>query len=365
MRRIGDVELRLAKGSVPHYKEIKELTKSIIQVLEYEFGPEEVIKRFANPLWFNSFACLVGFEWNYSGMTTVTLKALKEVLNESDTGLIALGGKGKDAKVIEELNNIDIKDKLKEKLKESSIMSAKVDSTLVQDGYTLYFHFILADEKGNYAIINQKMNVDKGLVRRFHWLNTKDFLEDCQEGFGAKTKTLNLVGESARSSRESVLNLIQDYKPEQIKQYIIRLKTRTKSILTYFNKKEQNFTIVYQTLPYYLKIPEKIYWKAIELAQTVESFKDLLFIKGFGAGLLRSLVYVAHIIYGSEISWKDPVIYTFAHGTKAGKPYYVKRKIMLEEAEVLKNAIEEAKVGNRWKLRALKNLAKLTEDKFK
>ncbi|HIP89946.1 MAG TPA: DUF763 domain-containing protein [Candidatus Nanopusillus sp.] len=50
IRRIGDVELRLAKGYVPITKKIKELTKSIIQILEYEFGTEEVITRFANPL---------------------------------------------------------------------------------------------------------------------------------------------------------------------------------------------------------------------------------------------------------------------------------------------------------------------------
>ena len=36
-----------------------------------------------------------------------------------------------------------------------------------------------------------------------------------------------------------------------------------------------------------------------------------------------------------------------------------------QEAELLKNAIEEAKVGNKWKLRALKALYEITKDKFK
>ena len=48
------------------------------------------------------------------------------------------------------------------------------------------------------------------MIRRFHWLNTKDFLEEHQEDFGAKMKTLNLVGKPAKASRENVMNLIRE-----------------------------------------------------------------------------------------------------------------------------------------------------------
>ena len=366
MKKVGDVELRLAKGPVPHYKEIKELTRSIIKVLEHEFGTEEIIRRFSNPLWFNAYACLVGFEWNYSGMTTVTLKALKEILEEENLGLIALGGKGKNSRITEEVDKKEIKDKLKDKIKNASILSAKVDNNLIQDGYNLYFHFILLDEKGNYTVINQKMNIKKQKVRRFHWLNTEDFFNDPQIGFGVQEKTLNMASKEMEETRDAVVELLENKPIEVIRSYIIRLRDGSSTILKYVNNSEEkNFKIFYQELPYYLKIPKNIYWKALELAKEVENFKDLLFIKGIGPGILRSLIYVAHIIYGTELSWKDPIIYTFAHGTKAGKPYYVKRELMLEEAELLKNAIEEAKVGNKWKLRALKKLYELTKDKFK
>lgn len=357
MKRVGDVELRLAKGPVPHYKEIKELTRSILKLLEYEFGTKEIIKRFSNPLWFNSYACLVGFEWNYSGMTTVTLRAVKEISMEENLGIYAFGGKGRESRVTEELEKIENLKNL-DYLKRASILSSKVDNNLVQDGYNLYFHFMLCDENGNFAVINQKMSIDEQKVRRFHWINTKDFLNDPQIGIGFKTKTLNISSKEMKNTREDIVNLLNEKNENEIKNYIIRLQNiGNRTIFNYLEKDSKK--IFYQELPEHLKIPKKVYWKALKINKTIEKFEDILFLKGFGPGLIRSLVYVANLIYGSEISWKDPIIYTFAHGTKAGKPYYVKRALMLEEAELIKNAIEEAKVGEKWKLRALKRLSEL------
>lgn len=362
MKKVGDVELRLAKGPVPHYKELKELERSIVKVIIEEFGTKELIKRYSNPLWFNSLACLLGFEWNYSGMTTVTLKALKEISIEDNLPIVVLGGKGKDSKITEEVENRDIKDKLKDKIKDVSITSAKVDNYLIQDGYNLYFHFLISDEKSNMTIINQKMSIKEQKVRRFHWINI-NYFDDSQIGFGSNTKTLNLSSKESEELRKNILEMINNERIEKIKEYIIRLKSyqnKNNTILKYINK-ENNDYIFYQELPYYLKIPDKIYWKALEINRTVENFKDLLFIKGLGPGLLRALAYTAKIIYGNELSWKDPIIYTFAHGTKAGKPYYVKKTLMLEEAELLKNAIEEAKVNNNFKLRSLRKLNELID----
>lgn len=364
MRKTGDFIMHLAEGPVPHYKELKELARSIIKILDYEFGSEEIIKRFSNPLWFNSFACLLGFEWNYSGMTTVTLRAVKEISTEENLDIIVLGGKGKESRITDELENINIRDKLKDKFRKASIISAKVDNNLVQDGYNLYFHFLIGDEKGNFTIINQKMSVLEKKVRRFHWLNTEDFLNDPQKGFGYNERTLNLSTKESENIRKDVVELLNENDHKKIKSYIIRLQNASNksSILKFIGKEDyEKFGIFYQELPYYLKIPKKIYWKALEINKTIDKFEDILFLKGFGPGLIRALVYTAHIIYGDEISWKDPIIYTFAHGTKAGRPYYVKKSLMLDEAELLKNAIQEAKVGNNWKLRALKNLRNLID----
>ncbi|BBL45692.1 hypothetical protein MJ1_0539 [Nanobdella aerobiophila] len=357
MKKIGDIELRLAKGPIPHYKELKELERSIIKYMIYEFGTKEIINRFSNPLWFNSFACLLGFEWNYSGMTTVTLQALKEITKEDNLPLIVLGGKGKRSKITEEVEMKDIKDKLKDKIKDLSITSAKIDNNLIQDGYNLYFHFLIADENNNTTVINQKMSIKEQKVRRFHWINI-EYFNDNQIGFGYNNKTLNLADRKSEDLRKEIVELLNNDK-EVIKNYIIRLKNQNNTILKYFNN--DNKYIFYQELPYYLKIPDKIYYKALDIKESINNFKDIFFIKGLGPGLLRALAYTAKILYGSELSWKDPIIYTFAHGTKVGKPFYVQKKIMLEEAEFIKNAIEEAKVKKYFKIEAIKRLNNLID----
>jgi len=361
MMRIGDVELKLASGPVPHYKEIVALTRAIVQVLEYEFGTREVIRRFSDPLWFNAYACLVGFEWNYSGMTTVTLRALKEALRDLDTGLIALGGKGREAKITEKLKKISIKDSLKEKLSEVSVKSAKLDSTLIQDGYSLYFHFMLADEKGNFTVINQKMSTGLRRVRRFHWISDKKLFDDPQTGFGVPTRVLNIAASEIEDTRRTIIDILHDQSPERIALYITRLRSRSTTLIDVEKDNSNLFgrIKVIQELPEYLQIPRRVQIEAIRIAREAENFEDLLVKRGFGPGLARSLVYVAHVVYGSPISWKDPIRYTFAHGTKAGRPYYVRRRLMQREAEVLENAIKEAKLGNNAKLRALRRLKDL------
>ncbi|MGC9079163.1 MAG: DUF763 domain-containing protein [Nanopusillaceae archaeon] len=364
MIKTGDVELKLAKGPIPHYKELKELERSIVKVIIEEFGPEELVKRLSNPLWFNSLACLLGFEWNYSGMTTVTMKALKEISIEENLPIIVLGGKGKDSKITKELENKEIKDKVKDKLKDLSILSAKIDNYLIQDGYNLYFHFIVSDEKGFSTVINQKMSIKEQKVRRFHWINTEIF-NDNQVGLGNKTKTLNISNKKSEDLRNSIVEMINNESIEKIKKYIIRLKSienKSNTIIKYIvGRDDIKDYLFYQELPAYLKIPDKIYWKALKIKKTVENFKDLLYFKGIGPGLLRALAYTAKIIYGTELSWEDPIIYTFAHGTKVGKPYYVMKKLMLEEAEFLKNAIKDSKANNYFKLRALRKLNELVE----
>ncbi|RLF45379.1 MAG: DUF763 domain-containing protein, partial [Thermoplasmata archaeon] len=46
-------------------------------------------------------------------------------------------------------------------------------------------------------------------------------------------------------------------------------------------------------------------------------------------------------------------------GGKDGAPYPVDRKVMDETVEILRNSIEEAKIGNEDKLRALRRLRRL------
>jgi len=360
MKRTGMVELRLAAGPVPHYKEIVKLSGPLIATLVNEFGTKEVIKRFSDPLWMNCYACTVGFEWQYSGMTTVPLLALKEALERENLGIKVVGGKGKKSKAINEIPKIgeelNLTTKDIEQTCYASKMTCKVDTCELQDNHQLYFHSILIDEKGNYVTINQKMNVLKGTVRRFHWIsNPKQFAEEPYAGaVGDQQKiVLDLTSRDSRECRNTIADIVQDTEPKNLQKTILSLSReigQTK-IVDFLGLK-----IV--RMPFYLQIPKKISLEALKNAHelTESNFESLLGIKGLGPATIRGLAYVSNLIYGISNSFKDPIKYTYSFGTKANIPYPVNKKAMIEVSEILKSAINQAKTGNREKIHAIRRL---------
>ena len=86
-------------------------------------------------------------------------------------------------------------------------------------------------------------------------------------------------------------------------------------------------------------------------------FETLLGIEGVGAKTLRALALTAELIYGAATSRKDPARYSFAHGGKDGTPYPVDRTTYDKTVEVLRDALNRAKVDRSEKVRAFKRLA--------
>jgi hypothetical protein len=62
------------------------------------------------------------------------------------------------------------------------------------------------------------------------------------------------------------------------------------------------------------------------------------------------------LIYGVKPSFRDPAQFSFAHGGKDGHPYPVDRKVYDKTIEVLKGAIDKAKVEDREKVEAIQRL---------
>ena len=86
------------------------------------------------------------------------------------------------------------------------------------------------------------------------------------------------------------------------------------------------------------------------------NYEELLSVKGVGPATVRGLALVAELVYGEEPSWEDPVKFSFAFGGKDGVPYPVNRKAMDESIQILKNSVEQAKIGEKEKLRSLAQL---------
>lgn len=366
LKRSGIVELRLAAGPVPHYKEIVKLSGPIMAALVNEFGTEKTIKRFSDPLWFNCYACTVGFEWQFSGLTTVPLMATKEALEKENIGVRIVGGKGKKSKAMNEIakvgEELNIRTKEAEQIEHASRLTCKVDTCELQDNHQLYFHSMILDEKGNFITINQKMNVDRGTVRRFHWIpNPKQFVEEpYNAAIGKKENSvIDLTSKNSRECRNTITDIVKDTKPENLHKTILSLdkKITQSKIIEFAGMKIAK-------MPYHLQIPKRLSLGALKNAHELSSknFESLLGVIGIGPATIRGLVYVSDLIYGTSSSFKDPIKYTFAFGTKAGIPYPVEKKAMIEVSEILHAAIENAKLGNKEKLDALRRLKDFLPD---
>lgn len=86
------------------------------------------------------------------------------------------------------------------------------------------------------------------------------------------------------------------------------------------------------------------------------NYEELLAIRGIGPKAIRALALVSQLIYGAEPSWKDPAKFSFAHGGKDGIPFEIDRKHYNTSIEILRTAIENAKIADRDRLNAIKRL---------
>ena len=70
------------------------LGREMVRVLVMEYGPDEFVRRIADPAWFQSLGTVLAFDWNASGLTTILTAALKEAIRgeERDLGIFISGG---------------------------------------------------------------------------------------------------------------------------------------------------------------------------------------------------------------------------------------------------------------------------------
>src|SRR5436305_9341153 len=202
-RRLAHLPLHGGKAPPYLFARMTQLAGAMTMAIVDAYGPEEMLRRLADPWWFQAFGCVLGFDWHSSGVTTVTCGALKEAQKRlgSDLGILVAGGKGGTSrKAPVEIAGAADKYGITqgEKLVYASRMSAKVDSAAVQDGYKLYDHCFFFIRSGAWCVVQQGMSDLKGNARRYHWLGetVDDFV--CEPHAAIS----NLSAESASASNE-------------------------------------------------------------------------------------------------------------------------------------------------------------------
>ncbi|MBI2910006.1 MAG: DUF763 domain-containing protein [Chloroflexi bacterium] len=352
--RTGVANLPLHYGKAPRwlFQRMVQLARQVAIVIVEEKGPEEVLRRMADPFWFQAFGCVLGFDWHSSGVTTTVCGALKEGIKglEKDLGLFVAGGKGKTSRqtpaqitAFGEAISLD-----PEPLVYASRMSAKVDSAAVQDGYQLYHHVFIFTAAGAWAVVQQGMNEANRYARRYHWLS--DSVADlvcephsavCCDSTG---EPLNLVAEESAGARATIAEIVSQEKPEKL---ILDLK-RLKSLSLPPRHEVRLEDINPERL-------DKIFLATYD--RQPEDFEALLGLPGVGAKTLRALSLLSEIVHGVPASFRDPARFSFAHGGKDGYPYPVDRETYDKSVDLLRRAIGQAAIENSGKQEAEKRLA--------
>ena len=353
MARTGFATLPLHGGKAPRYlfERMVPLSREIVIFVAREFGREEVLRRLSDPYWFQAFGCVLGFDWHSSGLTTTVCGALKEGLRDvgAELGIFVAGGKGATSRKTpaEITATCERLGRDPEPLVYASRISAKVDNSAVQDGYQLYHHSFVFTTDGQWCIVQQGMSDATSMARRYHWLsdNVRDYVNEPHAAICCDTvaPTLNLVAAQSADVR-SASALLAGEKPEVTLDALGHLPS--------LEMPRRHEVSTGDINPQYLA---KVLLRTYERAPA--DFESLLSIEGVGAKTLRALALTSELIYGARASHDDPARFSFAHGGKDGTPYPVDRQTYDKTIDVMRQALNGARIDRNEKVHAFRRLA--------
>jgi hypothetical protein len=367
-RATGSADLPLHGGRVPLWlaERMARLGAVMTQAIVHHYGRNEFLSRLSHPFWFQSFGAVMGMDWHSSGITTSVIGALKRGLAplESELGIYVCGGRGRHSrKTPDELLRIGSKVGFDgTALARTSRLVAKVDSAAVQDGFDLYLHGFIVTRDGQWTVVQQGMNDQRGQARRYHWLSEglHDFVDQPHtaiEGAG-QGQIINLTDRRAAPSRLSQLAMLDDLGPDKIAREWARLAPTGKRPAP-----PQLPQLPHLAMPSHHDVrAEDVIVRRLHgnLAAAAESgprdYAELLLTPKVGTRTVQALALVAEVIHGAPCRFSDPARYSMAHGGKDRHPFPVPTQVYDETIRVLKSAVQKAKLGRGEEIAALKRL---------
>ncbi len=354
MQRTGLAELPLHGGHAPRWLVVRmvKLAHEMATVIIDEYGRGEFLRRISDTYWFQALGCVLGYDWHSSGVTTVLTGVLKSAVKPEEHGIAVCGGKGKTSrKTPEEIGFAGEKFGLStsriEELQYASRMSAKVDNTAIQAGYQLYHHAFFLSEDGSWAVVQQGMSDQDRSARRYHWLSehVQSFVvepHDAIVGDMRRNAALDMTAKDSENCRKVSADLVKE-QPRKLVRLMESVRPTNQMSLKKWIPETDWEDYAVETL----SMPRTLNWKLARRMYDFkpENYEQLLSVRGVGPATVRGLALVAELVYGAPPSWKDPVKYSFCVGGKDGIPYPVNRRSYDEIIGILRNAIEQAKVG--------------------
>ena len=359
--RTGSADLPLHGGHVPKWlaDRMTALGRVLAEAIVVEYGRAELLRRLAHPFWFQSLGAVMGMDWHSSGITTSVIGALKRGLRpiEDELGVFVCGGRGRHSRETpNELASVGERTGLDGRaLAARSRLVAKVDSACVQDGFDLYLHGFFVTREGDWTVVQQGMNGGKKLARRYHWLSegVKSFVDEPHAAIEGRSvgEIVNVTDARAADSRSAQLSLLREG-PDRILGALAKRKTALEAppqlhlalpAHHHVTKKDVDLRRIHAAL-------------AAAHERAPVDFTELLETPGVGARTVFSLALAAEIVHGAPARFADPARFSLAHGGKDGHPFPVPLAVYDRTIRVLKRAVDQAKLGQREKLDALKRL---------
>jgi hypothetical protein len=349
--KTGVADLPLHGGRVPMWlaSRMARLSRVIVEALVLEYGRDEVLRRLADPFWFQSLGCVMGMDWHSSGITTSVLGALKRGLAPvaDELGIHVCGGRGRHSRrTPDELTALGERISVDAPaLVRASRLVAKVDSAAVQDGYELYLHGFIVTDDGKWTVVQQGMNADTRWARRYHWLwdRAGSFVETPHaaiEGQPSPLPIVNLTDRLAVEARNATVALATS-DPAGVVADVQRVLTMP----AHHDVRANNLDL--RRLGAALAVAARL---------GPATFPELLLTPNIGRRTLFALALVAEVVHGSPSRFADPARFAFAHGGKDGHPFPVPLKVYDQTLSVLRAAVDRAKLGQGDKLAALRTL---------
>jgi hypothetical protein len=370
-RRAGTADLPLHGGHVPKWlaDRTTRLGAVISEAIVHHYGRDELLRRLAHPFWFQSFGAVMGMDWHSSGITTSVIGALKRGLAPlgGELGIHVCGGRGKHSRQTpHELVAIGERVGLDGgALAKASRLIAKVDSAAVQDGFDLYLHGFIVTDDGRWVVVQQGMNGERRQARRYHWLSEglKSFVEEPHaaiDGF-SQGEIINLTDRRAAASRRMQLDIVQSLGPDRIVREVRVFEARDREPIP--PSQPQQPLLPHLVMPAHHDVRRSdIFERRLRgtLAAAADcgptDFLELLLVPGVGPRTVQALAMVAEVVHGAPYRFTDPARFSIAHGGKDRHPFPVPLRVYDQTIQVMKSAVQKAKLGRAEELGALKRI---------
>lgn len=377
--RTGSADLPLHRGHVPPWlaSRMAALAAVITEAIVDHYGRAELLRRLSHPFWFQSLGAVMGMDWHSSGVTTSVVGALKRGLasRQDELGIYVCGGRGRHSRQtptelmqVAEHTGVD-----GDALARTSRLVAKIDNAAVQDGFDLYLHAFVVTAGGEWCVVQQGMNGDSGLARRYHWLSEglQSFVDSPHAAIEGPNvgAFVNLADRRAAASRAASLGCVREG-PDRTIAVLRRLHAPGPATLDLFPEPAPDtFEPADEPRLPHVQMPVRHGMHASDvvlrrlhgvLAAAAErgpaDFTDLLLTPRLGARTVAALALVAEVVHGTACRFSDPARFALAHGGKDGHPFPVALNVYDETLGVLKKAVLQAKLGQREKLAAIERL---------